>query len=146
MSSLLQAARSGLATRLTSDRLRETLFNVLAPRIEGAAFLWICMRDQARSGSRREPRRETCRVQGRRAPAGAEGAAGESRKIWREDGFSIQAGEEGSDRRRSRVSNRFDIAFLDPPYDAKEEAGDAGAVLGKIAEGAIGLMAHCRDC
>jgi 16S rRNA (guanine(966)-N(2))-methyltransferase RsmD len=29
----------GLATRPTSDRLRETLFNVLAPRIQGAAFL-----------------------------------------------------------------------------------------------------------
>src|SRR5690242_5699121 len=29
----------GLATRPTPDRLRETLFNILAPRIEGAAFL-----------------------------------------------------------------------------------------------------------
>ena len=29
----------GLATRPTSDRLRETLFNVLAPQIEGAQFL-----------------------------------------------------------------------------------------------------------
>src|ERR1035441_36484 len=32
-------APAGLGTRPTSDRLRETLFNVLAPRIEGAAFL-----------------------------------------------------------------------------------------------------------
>ena len=32
-------APPGLATRPTSDRLRETLFNVLAPRIEGASFL-----------------------------------------------------------------------------------------------------------
>lgn len=29
----------GLATRPTPDRLRETLFNILAPRIEGATFL-----------------------------------------------------------------------------------------------------------
>src|SRR6266545_84018 len=29
----------GLATRPTPDRLRETLFNILAPCIEGAAFL-----------------------------------------------------------------------------------------------------------
>ena len=29
----------GLATRPSSDRLRETLFNVLTPRIAGAAFL-----------------------------------------------------------------------------------------------------------
>src|SRR6202167_2738139 len=32
-------APAGLGTRPTSDRLRETLFNVLAPRIEGARFL-----------------------------------------------------------------------------------------------------------
>jgi len=31
-------APPGMATRPTSDRLRETLFNVLAPRIEGARF------------------------------------------------------------------------------------------------------------
>ena len=31
-------APAGAATRPTSDRLRETLFNVLAPRIEGARF------------------------------------------------------------------------------------------------------------
>src|SRR5580700_10431352 len=31
-------APPGLSTRPTSDRLRETLFNVLAPRIKGAAF------------------------------------------------------------------------------------------------------------
>src|SRR5271156_5816445 len=33
------AAPRGLATRPTSDRLRETLFNVLAPRIVSASFL-----------------------------------------------------------------------------------------------------------
>src|SRR6266566_8771075 len=32
-------APPGAATRPSSDRLRETLFNVLAPRIEGARFL-----------------------------------------------------------------------------------------------------------
>src|SRR5881296_26820 len=31
-----------LATRPTSDRLRETLFNILAPRIERARFLDLC--------------------------------------------------------------------------------------------------------
>src|SRR6266446_8020188 len=29
-------------TRPTSDRLRETLFNILAPRIKGARFLDLC--------------------------------------------------------------------------------------------------------
>src|SRR5216684_3217088 len=31
-----------LQTRPTSDRLRETLFNILAPRINGARFLDLC--------------------------------------------------------------------------------------------------------
>ncbi len=31
-----------LKTRPTSDRLRETLFNILAPRIEGTRFLDLC--------------------------------------------------------------------------------------------------------
>src|SRR5438876_10653240 len=31
-----------LQTRPTSDRLRETLFNILAARIEGARFLDLC--------------------------------------------------------------------------------------------------------
>ena len=32
----------GLQTRPTSDRLRETLFNVLAPRLQGSRFLDLC--------------------------------------------------------------------------------------------------------
>lgn len=32
----------GLAIRPTSDRLRETVFNILAPRIEGARFADLC--------------------------------------------------------------------------------------------------------
>jgi 16S rRNA (guanine966-N2)-methyltransferase len=31
-----------MQTRPTSDRLRETLFNVLSPRVEGARFLDLC--------------------------------------------------------------------------------------------------------
>src|SRR3954470_19615444 len=31
-----------MQVRPTSDRLRETLFNILAPRIEGARFLDLC--------------------------------------------------------------------------------------------------------
>src|SRR5215470_5922929 len=32
----------GIKVRPTSDRLRETLFNILAPRIEGARFIDVC--------------------------------------------------------------------------------------------------------
>ena len=43
-------APDGLATRPTSDRVREGLFNILAPRIEGSRFLDVC----AGSGMRSE--------------------------------------------------------------------------------------------
>ena len=45
-------APRGMQTRPTSDRLRETLFNILAPRIEAAA-LSIFMRALERWGLRR---------------------------------------------------------------------------------------------
>jgi 16S rRNA (guanine(966)-N(2))-methyltransferase RsmD len=32
----------GMSVRPTSDRMRETLFNILAPRIEGARFVDVC--------------------------------------------------------------------------------------------------------
>src|SRR5205807_9760210 len=38
---------AGLATRPTSDRLRETLFNIPAPRIDGSRFLDICAGSRA---------------------------------------------------------------------------------------------------
>ena len=47
----------GAATRPTPDRLRETLFDILAPRIEGAAFL-DALRRHRRGGHRSaQPRR-----------------------------------------------------------------------------------------
>ena len=72
-------APRGLATRPTSDRLRETLFNVLAPRIEGAVFAdlyagsgavgiealsrgasLVYFVDQRRPGGGRDPRQSCC--------------------------------------------------------------------------------------
>ena len=41
-------APEGLETRPTSDRLRETLFNVVAPRIEESTFGWTCSPARAR--------------------------------------------------------------------------------------------------
>jgi hypothetical protein len=56
----------GDATRPTPDRLRETLFDILAPRIEGRAFSWTLTRARGRWASKRSaatpyPRGETGR-------------------------------------------------------------------------------------
>lgn len=105
-------------TRPTSDRLRETLFNVIAPRIEGARFLDLC------------------------AGSGAVGLEALSRKAAhvtfvdnsRRMGSLIQANLDlcriGSDefetvitaatdflwRRLRRLTESWDLVFFDPPY------------------------------
>jgi 16S rRNA (guanine(966)-N(2))-methyltransferase RsmD len=135
-----------VATRPTSDRLRETLFNVLAPRIEGATFLDL----YAGSGAVgiEAISRGAARVVfvERAAPA---------LKVLRENlarleikgGFEVQAGSVSAFLRRSGA--RFDVVFLDPPYDADAEYAAALGLLGGAAsallnEGAVVIAEHRR--
>lgn len=110
----------GLTTRPTPDRLRETLFDILAPRIAGAIFL------DAYAGT---------------GAVGIEALSrGAARSIFLES--SRQAVEVirenlGSlgivDRARvvpgrvlaTMARQEADIVFLDPPYDYEEEYGEA---------------------
>ena len=127
-------APEGLATRPTSDRLRETLFNVLAPRIEGAAFLDLYAGSGAvgiealSRGARHVEFVE-------RAPAALKVLRANLEKLGLKTGFRIHSGSTGAYLRRA-AGNRFDVAFLDPPYDANEYAGTLG-LLGTIAEGLL---------
>jgi 16S rRNA (guanine966-N2)-methyltransferase len=111
----LRAAR-GLAVRPTSDRLRETLFNILASRIEGSRFLDIC----AGSGAvgiealSRGASEATFIERSRRACAVIEtnlsalGIADEATVINSDAALAL--------RRVGKQSIQFDIAFFDPPY------------------------------
>ena len=74
-------APPGLATRPTSDRLRETLFNVLAPRIEGAVFLDLYAGSGA-VGIEALSRGAAQVTFVERAPAALESAARKSRPPW----------------------------------------------------------------
>jgi 16S rRNA (guanine(966)-N(2))-methyltransferase RsmD len=134
--SRLLSAPQGMKTRPTSDRLRETLFNVIASRIEEARFLDL----YAGSGA-----------------VGVEAISRGAKFVWfaesaavavkaiRENlaalkidgGYRIQQGSaaallEGLLKKNERV----DLVFLDPPYEAEEEyertlafLGNRGAVL-----------------
>jgi 16S rRNA (guanine966-N2)-methyltransferase len=118
-------APPGLNTRPTSDRLRETLFNVLAPRIAnretgGARFLDLY------------------------AGSGAVGIEAVSRgaahvefvekarpalKVLRENlarlkivkGVTVHDESASAFLRRPAPNPAFDIVFLDPPYDLADE-------------------------
>lgn len=139
-------APAGMATRPTSDRLRETLFNVLAPRMEGCAFLDL----YAGSGAvglealSRGAARVVC-VE--RAPAALKALRGNLAKLGETAGLRVEAVSVAAWLKRAQGS--WDIVFLDPPYDAEEEydrtlGALGGAAPGLLAAGAVAIAEHRR--
>jgi 16S rRNA (guanine966-N2)-methyltransferase len=137
-------APHGLDTRPTSDRLRETLFNVLAPRIEGAVFLDL----YAGSGA----------VGIEAISRGAEQAVFVENSQAALEVLNENLSNLHIDRRHAAVELRksaiflknkmnwrykdfpgaFNIVFLDPPYDAAMEYEQVLAMLG--GESSVLLM------
>jgi 16S rRNA (guanine966-N2)-methyltransferase len=157
-------APPGAATRPTSDRLRETLFNVIAPRIEGAAFLDL----YAGSGAvgMEALSRGAAQVEFvERAPAALKVLRGNLERLGIRPGFRIHACAVGATLRRmvaasenagdvvshpsrknkdaARVGHpadtgvKFDLIYLDPPWD---DAREYAATLGLLGGSAAGLL------
>lgn len=139
------AAPRGMATRPTSDRLRETLFNVLARRIEGAAFLDLYAGSGAvglEALSRGADHVECVE----RAQAAREVLWANVRKLGVEDAVRVHSGSVAS--YLAQASGPWDIVFLDPPYDAADEYGIAlnalgGAAMSRLAADAL-VIAELR--
>ena len=112
-----------LDTRPSSDRLRETLFNIIAPRIEGARFLDLC----AGSGAvgiealSRGAAHATF-IDRSRKMSGLIRASLDMLKV-NEDEFEVVGSEalEFLRRRTKKESGTFDIIFFDPPYETEYE-------------------------
>jgi 16S rRNA (guanine(966)-N(2))-methyltransferase RsmD len=149
-SRMLQAP-PGLATRPTSDRLRETLFNVLAPRIQGAVFLDL----YAGSGAVgiEALSRGAAQVDFvERAPAALKVLRGNLEKLGLKAGFHIHSAAVGAFLRRvakAAKPEHYEVVFLDPPYDAAPEyAATLGLLGGAAAEllsaGALVIAEHRR--
>lgn len=140
-------APPGFSTRPTSDRLRETLFNVLAPRMQDAAFLDL----YAGSGAVgiEAISRGAARVAfvERAAPVLKVLRANLDRLGITQD-FRIHSGNVVSFLRGPRSSaSEFNIIFLDPPYDAPGEYAAVLALLGGeastfLAQGAVVIAEH----
>ena len=116
-------------TRPTSDRLRETLFNILAPRIEGARFLDLCAGTGAvgiEALSRGAA--QVTFVDQSRKMCGLIEANLDSLDVNADEGEVVVA--TAFDYLRRLVKNNvpaFDIIFFDPPY-----ASDYEEILGLI--------------
>ena len=142
------AAPPGLATRPTSDRLRETLFNVLAPRIEGAAFLDLYAGSGA-VGIEALSRGAALVDFVERAPAALSVLSANLARLGVTAGFRVHNRSVGAFLKALKAGAGFDVVFLDPPYDADREyaatlgslGGDAGAAL---AVGALVIAEHRR--
>lgn len=127
--------------RPTSDRLRETLFNVLAPRMVGARFL------DAYAGTgavgiealSRGAAQVTFVEQDRRAQAliqtNLDRCAVENRYAIIRAGFSSAV---------QRSAERFDVLFLDPPYGAAELADALETAAPLVAGSALLVIEHAK--
>jgi 16S rRNA (guanine(966)-N(2))-methyltransferase RsmD len=129
---------SSLETRPTSDRLRETLFNILAPRIKGARFLDMC----AGSGAvgiealSRAAAHATFVDQSRKMCALIE----TNLEALTIDGDDVEVvNHEATDflRRGAKKEAPFDAIFYDPPY-----ATDYEELLNFLGEHAARLLAE----
>lgn len=113
-----------LQTRPTSDRLRETLFNILAPRIEGVRFLDLCAGTGAVGMEALSRGAEHVSfVEQSRKMCGLIEANLEALRIGRNEFELITADAFDFLRRRvKKAGESFDIVYFDPPYAADYEA------------------------
>ncbi len=126
-----------MATRPTSDRLRETLFNVLAPRIAGASFLDLYAGSGA-VGIEALSRGATHVTFVERAPAALKVLQANLDRLSLKAGLRIHTGNTGSFLRKPQSRGaEFDIVFLDPPYDAADEYAATLGLLGGTASGLL---------
>lgn len=106
--------------RPTSDRLRETLFNILAPRMTGAR----CLDVYAGTGAigiealSRGAAHVTFVEQDRRAAALI---AANLAVCGVERGYTIECGDAAAVLRRMPEADPFDLVLLDPPYTTDPE-------------------------
>ena len=145
-SRLLQAPK-GTATRPTSDRLRETLFNILGPRIEGARFVDLYAGSGAVGIEAISRGAEFVWFAEREKPAVAAIRANLA-------ALKIAGGYALEDRGVGKLlesmvekERKAEIVFLDPPWEAVEEYDFALHFLCRntselLSEGAIVVAEH----
>jgi 16S rRNA (guanine966-N2)-methyltransferase len=120
--------------RPTSDKLRETLFNILAPAIGGARVLdgyagtgavgiEALSRGAAHVAFVEQNGRAVRLIEDNLAACGVR------------EGYTIQRGDLVTALRRLPAETRFDIILLDPPYDADNVAEALAAAAARLADG-----------
>ena len=147
-SRLLQAPR-GSATRPTSDRLRETLFNVLGPRVKGSRFADLYAGSGA-VGIEALSRGAEFVWFAEKAPPALAAIRANLSALKLAGGFALEDRGVGKLLQvLAAKERRADIVFLDPPYEAVEEYRAALQFLARhqaavLADGAVVVAEHAR--
>jgi 16S rRNA (guanine966-N2)-methyltransferase len=145
-------APPGLSTRPTSDRLRETLFNVLAARIRDAVFLDLYAGSGA-VGIEALSRGAAHVTFVERAPAALKVLRNNLARLAIDRGFHIRPGSVSALLRTAAralpKSQLYEVVFLDPPYDEAQEYAATLEWIGKadcgiLAPGALVVAEHRR--
>jgi 16S rRNA (guanine966-N2)-methyltransferase len=129
--------------RPTSDSLRETLFNVLGPTLDGCRVLdafagtgAVGIEAISRGASHvtflDSDSRAITLVKRNIAHCGVENACA----IIRDDFMTPRA--------RNRVIDRFDLVFLDPPYEGMDAAAIVDAASQRVTPGGRVVIEHSR--
>ena len=144
-------APRGTETRPTSDRLRETLFNVLAPRLAGAAFLDLYAGSGA-NGIEALSRGAASVVFVEQAPPAIAAIRANLAALQVDGRYKVEAKPVTAWLRATTAQldrPAFDVVFLDPPYDRAEAYADTLLSLGSgarslLAQDALVIAEHRR--
>ncbi len=137
----------GAKTRPMSDKLRETLFNVLGASVQGAVFA-DCYAGSGAVGLEALSRGAefVYFLENHRAAVRVIHANLKSLAI--EEGYEVLAMDVAAGLRSlAQRAVRFDVVFLDPPYKEAEEYTRTLALLGEsnlLAPGAVVVAEHHR--
>jgi 16S rRNA (guanine(966)-N(2))-methyltransferase RsmD len=140
----------GMATRPTSDKLRETLFNVLGSSVDGAKFVDLY------AGSGAVGIEAISRGAGfvwfaEKAPAAVAAMRANLRALKIGGGYALEDRSVerllGALEKKARAE--VDVVFLDPPYEAAEEYERTMKFLGArasdvLAENAVVIAEHAK--
>jgi 16S rRNA (guanine966-N2)-methyltransferase len=131
--SRLLAAPRGMDTRPTSDRLRETLFNVLGPRVQGSRFVDLYAGSGA-VGIEAISRGALHVHFAENAPPALTAIRENLKTLGITKNFMLHERPAlGALERMKEQGSLQDILFLDPPYDAEKEYEQILRMLGGAA-------------
>jgi 16S rRNA (guanine(966)-N(2))-methyltransferase RsmD len=129
--------------------LRETLFNVLAPRMDGARFADLYAGSGAVGIEALSRGAEFCWF-AEKAPAAVSAIRANVAALKLQGGYAIEDRSTGR-LLQSMVKNLHvaDIVFLDPPYEAAEDYSATLSFIAQnhatlLAEGAVVVAEHAR--